>query len=156
MRYAYTASQTDGQIVQNEFEARNIAEVLNFLTLKNLKPISIKPIGVRMAKIKYLFGGRITLTDQIFLSKYLSLMLKLGTGLLQAIDILIEDFERPAMRSFLFEIRSNLEKGLPFFGTFARYPKVFSQVYINVVRAGEAAGNLDKVFENLTSSLSKE
>src|SRR3990167_3674746 len=102
------------------------------------------------------FGGKITMTDKIFLSKYLSLMLKIGTGLLQAINILIEDFEKAAVKNFLIEVRSNLERGLPFFLTFAKYSHVFSQVYINLIRAGEASGNLEQIFDNLTLSLAKE
>lgn len=83
-------------------------------------------------------------------------MLKIGTGLLQAINILIDDFSKPAVRGFLLEVRSNLEKGQPFWAAFARYPKTFSQVYINSVKAGEAAGNLEYIFDNLSSSLTKE
>jgi type II secretory pathway component PulF len=156
MQYHFVASQPDGRVTEGEMEAKDIAEVLQFLTLKGLRPVSIKPLRGRTFPIKQVFGGRINLTDQIFLSKYLALMLKIGTGLLQAINILIEDFEKPAMKTFLLEVKSNLEKGLPFFTTFAKYPKIFSQVYINLIRAGEASGNLEGVFENLTASLSKE
>ena len=156
MRYHYIASAPSGEISEGQVEAKDIAEVLQFLTSRGLRPVSIKPLERKIGDMKHLFGGRINLTDQIFLSKYLALMLKIGTGLLQAIGILIEDFEKPVMRSFLLEIRSNLEKGLPFFATFAKYPKAFSQVYINLIRAGEASGGLERVFENLTVSLSKE
>lgn len=136
-------------------EAKDVAGVLEFLSSHGLKPISIKPVG-RSEAGGSLTRGRITITDQIFISKYLSLMLKLGTGLLQAINILIEDFDKRAVRSFLMEVRSNLEQGQQFFTAFARYPKVFSQVYVNLIRAGETSGNLDSVFENLTNSLTKE
>ena len=128
MRYHYIASAPSGEISEGQVEAKDIAEVLQFLTSRGLRPVSIKPLERKIGDMKHLFGGRINLTDQIFLSKYLALMLKIGTGLLQAIGILIEDFEKPVMRSFLLEIRSNLEKGLPFFATFAKYPKAFSQV----------------------------
>jgi len=156
MQYHFIASQPDGQVLEGDIEAKDIAEVLQFLTKKGLKPVSVKPLRQGGFPPKHLFGGRITLTDKVFLSKYLALMLKIGTGLLQAINILIEDFEKPAMRSFLLEIKANLEKGLPFFATFAKYPKIFSQVYINLIHAGEVSGNLEGVFENLTESLSKE
>ncbi|MCP6719931.1 MAG: type II secretion system F family protein [Patescibacteria group bacterium] len=157
MQFKYIASQTDGKVVEGEMDAKDVAEVLSFLTSRNLKPVSVKPLKKDVKKrFSTLFGGRINLTDQIFLSKYLTLMLKIGTSLLQAINILIEDFQKASLRSFLIEIRSNLEKGLPFYLTFARHPKVFSQVYINLVKAGETSGNLEKIFDNLTGSLSKE
>lgn len=157
MQFRYIASQSNGKIVEGEVDAKDVAEVLSFLTSRNLKPVSVKPLKKVIKKqLSTLFGGRINLTDQIFLSKYLALMLKIGTSLLQAINILIEDFQKASVRLFLIEIRSNLEKGMPFYSTFARYPKVFSQVYINLVKAGETSGNLEKIFENLTKSLSKE
>jgi len=157
MQYHYIASQPDGKVAEGDLDAKDVAEVLTFLTSHGLRPVSVKPVG-RAAKKKRLglFSGTINLTDQIFLSKYLALMLKIGTSLLQAINILIEDFRKSAVRSFLVEIRSNLEKGQPFYATFAKYPKIWSQVYINMVKAGETSGNLDDVFENLTTSLSKE
>ncbi len=155
MKFNYIASQPDGKVFQGQLEAKDVSEVLKFLASRGMKPVSVKP--VRESDVSGgLTGGKITVTDQIFISKYLSLMLKLGTGLLQAINILIEDFDKKAVRSFLMEVRTNLENGQPFYSAFAKYPRVFSQVYINLVRAGEASGNLDSVFENLTQSLTKE
>lgn len=156
MQFKYIASQPDGKIVEGEIDAEDVAGVLRFLTSRSLKPVSIKPLKQAGGRKIILFGGGINLTDQIFLSKYLALMLRIGTSLLQAINILIEDFQKASLRSFLMEIRSNLEKGMPFYKTFARHPKVFSQVYINLIKAGEASGSLEKVFENLTETLSKE
>lgn len=156
MRFKYIASQLDGRIIEGEIDAKNKSEVLSFLSASSLRPVSVKPLsGARGWKIS-LFGGRIDLTDQIFLSKNLALMLKIGIGLLQAINILIDDFEKKTMKALLLEIRSGIEKGQPFHLTFARYPKVFSQAYTNLIKAGESSGNLESVFENLSASLTKE
>jgi type II secretory pathway component PulF len=154
MKFHYLASQPDGRIVESEIEAKNVYEVLTYLAKNNLKPISIKPAEKVFGGFR-LFRSKITLTDQIFISKYLGLMLKIGTGLLEAINILIADFQKTAVKEILLEIRSNLERGNPFYVTFARYPKVFGQVYINLIRAGEVSGNLEKVFEDLTTMLTK-
>lgn len=153
MKYKYIASQPDGRLVEDEIAAANTSEVLAYLSKSGLKPISIHEAergGV------VLFQKKVSVADQIFLSKYLALMLKIGTGLLEAVNILIADFDKASVRSILIEIRSSLEQGNPFYTTFARYPKTFSQVYTNLVRAGEASGNLEHSFENLTSMLSKQ
>ncbi len=154
MKFNYIASQPDGKIVENQIDAKDVSEVLQFLSTRGLKPVSVKPVS--RSDAYGLGSGKINLTDQIFISKYLSLMLRLGTGLLQAINILLEDFDKKSVKSFLIEVRSNLERGQPFYSAFSRYPKVFSQVYVNLIRAGETSGNLDTVFENLTESLTKE
>jgi len=157
MKFNYIASQQDGGVTEGEYEAKDVAEVLDFLASKGLKPVSVRQLDKpSLASFTKIFQGKINLTDQVFISKYLALMLKLGTSLLQAINILIEDFDKPAVKAFLLEIRSNLEKGLPFHLTFSRYPRIFSQVYINLIRAGEASGNLEKIFEELSESLAKQ
>ena len=156
MQFHYIASQPDGKIVESQIESKSVSEVLQFLTSRGLKPVSVKPVEKNLGEKIGLFQGKITLTDQVFISKYLSLMLKIGTGLLQAVNILIDDFEKPPVRKFLMEVRANLEAGQPFYSTFMRYPKVFSQVYVNLIKAGESSGNLDSVFENLNVSLTKE
>ncbi len=133
--------------------ATNVAEVLMYLSKNNLKPVSVHEAehgGI------ILFQKKVSISDQIFLSKYLALMLKIGTGLLEAVNILIADFNKASVKGILIEIRSALEAGSPFYSTFAKYPKVFSQVYINLVRAGEVSGNLEGTFEDLTVMLSKQ
>jgi len=129
---------------------------LEFLKGKNLNPISLELVATKSKIRASLFGSPITITDQIFLTRYLALMLKVGTDIFKAIDILIADFEKPAVRSLLIEIRENLSKGQPFYSTFAKYPKIFSPVFTNLIRAGEASGNLEKVFEELSDSLEKQ
>lgn len=158
MKYKYTATQPDGKMVEGDLEAKDTGEVLNFLSSQSLKPINVTEVkaGGFGSKNIQLFGGGISMGDQIFLSKYIALMLRIGTSLLQAINILIDDFKKPAVKEFLMEVRSNLERGQQFYLAFAKHPGTFSQVYINLVRSGEASGNLEKVFVDLTNSLTKE
>lgn len=155
MRFRYLASQSNGSVAEGEMDASGPDEVLQSLTSKGLRPISIKTMktGIGGAKI---FGQSVSVSDKIFLTRYLSLMLKSGTDLFSAINILINDFDKPAIKALLIEIRANLEKGNPFYTTFANYPKYFSPVYINLVKAGELSGNLSQVLDNLSVSLGKE
>ncbi|MEK7512949.1 MAG: type II secretion system F family protein [Patescibacteria group bacterium] len=155
MIFHYLASGQDEKIVENDVEAKDVAEVLALLSASGLKPVSVRETESKSITFK-LFGRRVTLTDQIFISKYLALMLRIGTGLLEAINILIADFHKPAVKDILITFRTALEQGRPFYSTFARYPKVFSPVYINLVRAGETSGNLENTFVELTHILTKQ
>ena len=157
MNFHYIASQADGKVTEGDFEAENPVKAVDALAAKGLKPISLKVIkGIGELNRTRIFGQKITTEDKIFLTKYLALMLSVGTDLFKAIDILITDFDKPSMKALLIEIKANLEKGLPFYQTFAKYPKFFSPVFVNLVRAGESSGNLENVFEELTTSLQKE
>ena len=159
MKFYYTAIQPDGKTIEEEMDANNTAEVLEYLASKNLRPLSLKK-GSSEQKKKFLeitiFEPSISIDDKIFLTKYLALMLRIGTDLFRAINILIADFDKPAVRSFLMEIRENLEKGQPFHLAFANHPKDFTPVFVNLIKSGEASGNLEKTFENLSDTLQKE
>ena len=156
MKFHYIASQSDGKIIEGDFDAQAPNEALGYLASKGLKPISLRMVKAsQRAGGRRIFGQAVTNADKIFLTKYLSLMLKVGTGLFKAINTLIEDFEKGALRSLLLEIKDALEKGQPFYTTFAKYPEYFSPVFINLVKAGETAGNLERIFGELSVSLQK-
>ncbi|MBI5079521.1 type II secretion system F family protein [Candidatus Wolfebacteria bacterium] len=157
MRFHYRAYQLDGKIIEGTMEAATPAEALAYLGSRGLKPVSLKIAGgIKEKTLGKVFKKSISVSDKIFLTKYLSLMLKVGTDLFKAIGILVEDFDKPAIKALLLEIRSNLEKGNPFYTTFAKYPKYFSPVFVNLIKAGEASGNLERVLGELSVSLEKE
>ena len=156
MKFSYIATQQNGKAVEGEIEAASTADVLAFLATQGLKPISLKKQSITISSKRRLFRGSINIADKVFIARYLSLMLKTGTDLFKAIDILLNDFDKPAVRDLLLEIKSNLEKGQPFYVAFAKYPKQFSQVFINLIRAGELSGNLDKTLERLSEELQRE
>lgn len=157
MRFHYIASQSNGKIIEGDHEAESAAEVLGFLASQGLKPISLKaPKELSKTDRFKIFSQSIDVEDKVFLTKYLALMLRVGTDLLRAVDILIADFEKPALKALLMEIRTSLEKGQPFHSVFVRYPKFFSSVFINMIKAGETSGNLELVFNQLSVALQKE
>ncbi|HPC30911.1 MAG TPA: type II secretion system F family protein [Candidatus Paceibacterota bacterium] len=157
MLFHYVAQDKQGRIKEGNVSQPNLQAALDFLASQNLKPISVRPIALEKAKKGIIIRKEsLSLTDKVFLTKYLSLMLKVGTDLFSAIDILIEDFESGPARRFLLEIRSNLEKGQPFYLAFQNHPDYFSQVVINLIKAGESAGNLEKTLEQVSSDLERE
>ncbi len=158
MKFHYVASNQKGTLNEGNEEAASTADLLALLASRGLKPVSVKPLkgSEAITYSRSFLGRQITMTDKIFLTKYLSIMLKVGIDLFQAINILLADFEKSTLRALLSEIRDNLERGQPFYATFSHYPKYFSPVFINLVKSGETSGNLDNVFNDLTISLSKE
>ena len=157
MLYHYRAADQGGSVVEGEVDAATLQEALQLLSQKNLRPISLKPNKASGKGILGgIFGGRITVGDKVFLTKYLALMLRVGTDLLSAVNILIADADKPAMRNFLLEVREHLTRGEPFYKTFAQYPKTFSATFVSLVKAAETSGNLQKTFEDLNLSLAAE
>lgn len=155
MLYQYVASDKAGKIVEAEVDADSLNRALQYLAGKELRPISVKPMKVARRGLGHFFE-KITINDKVFLTKYLALMLRVGTDLLSAINILIADFEKRAVRNFLLEVRDNLIRGQPFYKAFEAHGETFSPTFVNLVRAAETSGNLQQTFEELSKSLIRE
>jgi type IV pilus assembly protein PilC len=155
MLYHYVASDKAGKAVEGDTDAENLAQVLQFLSAKELRPVTVTPLARGKGGVRKIFGG-ITVTDKVFLTKYLALMLRVGTDLLSAINILIGDFENLAMRNFLLEVRENLTRGFPFHQAFAKYPSIFPATFVNLIKAAEASGSLQQTFEDLSIATERE
>jgi len=157
MLFHYLAQDFKGHIKEANISQPNLKAALEYLTSQNLRPISVKPVTFESKKkgIK-IFKETLTLTDKVFLTKYLSLMLRVGTDLFSAIDILIEDFESGPARRFLLEIRTSLEQGKPFWYSFNQHPEYFSPVVANLIKAGETSGNLEITLSQVSQDLERE
>src|SRR3989344_2484261 len=154
-KFHYIASDPGGKVIEGEMEANSPAAILGWMSQQGLRPVSIKSKDKRNIFSKQ-FGESITIEDKVFITRYLALMLKVGTDLFKAIDILVADFDKPAMKSFLLEVKDTLGKGQPLHTAFANHPKQFSPVFVSLLRAGEDSGNLENVFQRLSSDLEKE
>jgi len=93
MQFHYLAADKNGKIIEENLDASSMEEALTIIFNKGLKPINIKPIKEIIKVQGGLFRSAMSTQDKIFLMRYLSLMLKVGTDLFKAIEFLSEDFE---------------------------------------------------------------
>ncbi|PIR98387.1 MAG: hypothetical protein COT88_01955 [Candidatus Colwellbacteria bacterium CG10_big_fil_rev_8_21_14_0_10_41_28] len=155
MQFHYIATDINGRIVEGDLNMESAPSVLGWMREQSLRPVSIKEIEKKKFFTKAL-GETITIEDKIFMTKYLALMLRVGTDLFSAIDILIEDFDKASVRSILLEMKQSLSQGQPIDTVFAKHPKHFSPVFVSLIRAGQRSGNLEAIFERLSNDLEKE
>jgi len=159
--FYYKAAQPNGTIIEGELEAPQKKIVIETLERQGLLPLAVelKEKGIVQTVKRgfglYLFQG-ITTLDKIVLVRHLSTMIKAGMGLLEAVEILMEDATKPLMKKILSQAKFNLEKGIPLSATFAAYPKYFPPVIVNLLKAGEASGNLERVLDQISEQLQKE
>ncbi len=157
MLFHYLAQDIQGHIKEGNVNQPSTKAVLEYLTTQKLKPLSVKALILEKGGKGFtIFKKTLGLADKVFLTKYLALMLKVGTDLFSAIDILIQDFESGPARRFLFETRSNLEQGKPFWSTFANHPEYFSSVVTNLIKAGETSGNLEATLNQVSINLERD
>lgn len=101
-------------------------------------------------------SNRVSGNQRAFLARQLATMLSSGLPIDRAVAVLGNQTRNEYLAQVLSQIGSDLEAGLPFSGTIAKHPKVFSKVFVNVVIAGEAVGKLAEVLEEMASRLEEE
>ncbi|MBI3671793.1 type II secretion system F family protein, partial [Candidatus Azambacteria bacterium] len=159
MKYDFLASTKDGKIKDGYYEAPNKEAVLEYLAGQGLTPISIKER--KQGKLKKDSGGltmfsRLSIVDKMLISRNLSSMISSGVDMLEAVDILYEDAEKPMLKKIFSTVKFDLEKGQSLSLALSKYPKFFSDAYINTVKSGEESGTLEQTFKNLEMQLKKE
>ena len=102
-----------------------------------------------------LFKKKIQPGDVVIFSKQFATMVKAGLPILNVLGMLRDQLEHPELKIIIEEIRKSLEGGLTLSKCFEKYPKVFDNIYINLIKAGEASGKLDVFLLKLVESLEK-
>lgn len=95
------------------------------------------------------FGSPISITDLALMTRQLATLLRAKIQIVDALSALIDQTDNPKMRLVLSEIRQKVNEGSALAKGFSEFPKIFDNVYVNMVEAGEASGNLDIVLLRL-------
>lgn len=148
--YTYSAVNKEGKTITGTVEALDHAGVLAHLTKQGLKPISIKQQTPTKMKLKMsLFSGGVKSKDLVIFTRQLSTMVSAGVPLLRALTTLQEQTESKKLKTVLDDVNKNVQGGMSLGDAFARHPDVFSDVFVNMVRAGESGGILDDILKRL-------
>ena len=152
-----------GKYVEGEIEALNQEEASH--KLKEQKIIITSLIRTKKKKSEkkgkgkgggFSFGKKkVTSEDLVIFSKQFATMVKAGLPILQVLEMLRDQLENPTMKEIIEDIRRSLEGGVTLSKCFEKYPKLFDNVYINLIKAGEASGKLDMFLLKIVESLEK-
>jgi len=154
--YQYIAKDRSGHAVNGIIEGASEAEVLELLHKKELIIISVKETKKKAAgQSQKAKGGKIKLDDLVVFSRQLATMIDSGISLVQALGILSEQIENKILKDVVVKVRQDIEAGMSFCDALAKHPNVFSDLFINMTRAGEASGMLDEVLDRLAGFLEK-
>ena len=158
MLFSYRAKNQMMETVEGTIEAMSQDAALKLLTdqkmiILSLEDASKTPFWRRQINIPFL--NRVGLRDLVFLSRQLSVMVAAGLPLVESLNVLKEQTENAYLRKVVEDISKNVQGGLRFSSALAKYPKIFDDFFINMVRAGETAGNLDEVLQYLANEQEK-
>ena len=152
-----------GKYVEGEIESLNQEEASH--KLKEQKIIITSLIRTKKKKDEkkgkgkgggFSFGKKkVKSEDLVIFSKQFATMVKAGLPILQVLTMLRDQLENPTMKEIIEDIRRSLEGGVTLSKCFEKYPKLFDNVYINLIKAGEASGKLDVFLLKIVESLEK-
>lgn len=149
--FQYVATSADGsKTTKGTLDAPDQAAVMNALGKQNLRPLSVTEASKSKASMS-LFGPskKVKSDDLVIFTRQLSSMVGAGVPLLRSLNSLQQHSESPGLKIILVEVIKDVEGGATFGDALAKHPQTFSDVYVNMVRAGETAGILDDILKRL-------
>lgn len=155
--FNYQALNKQGKKIKGTIDAVSPEFAREQLVKSGLYPIhitAIEQINGRGNFITRLFSRRISVNDKILFTKQLAILLKSGVPLLQALDLLSEQFSG-YLKNIIIDVKDDIKQGGSLAQGLAKFPKVFDNIYIQLVRAGEASGRLEVILERLVDYLER-
>jgi type IV pilus assembly protein PilC len=147
--FAYTARTLSGELKNATMDATSRDDVV--AQLRKQKLIVVK-VDEEQKKKK---GGKIKTKDVVIFTRQFSTMINSGLPLVQALDILSKQSENPSLQEVTRQVVYDVESGHTVADALRRHPKAFSDLYVNMVAAGEAGGILDTILMRLATFLEK-
>jgi type IV pilus assembly protein PilC len=150
--YRYTSKDKNSHTVTGIMDAASETEVAEILHNKNLVVVSVEQVEKKTLKA----GSRkIKLDDMVIFTRQLATMIDSGVPLVQSLGILGEQIENKGLKDIVITLRQDIEAGMSFYDALAKHPAVFSELFINMTKAGEASGALSEVLDRLATHLEK-
>lgn len=148
--YSYEAFSKDGKKIKGLLDASSPSAVKEQLVKQGLYPINIELAKeqARLSLFSRIFSRSVPIKDKIMFTKQFSVLLKSGVPLVQAIELLTDQFEGK-LHGILIAVKDDVKQGTSLADALAKYPSSFENIYIQLVRAGEASGKLEVILDRL-------
>jgi len=156
--YQYKAVNKKGDIEPGEVEASSRQDLIAYLTKRGLTLLELgekRDIGGGQST-KFGTGISLSLLDRYMLFENLHTMVSAGLPIADAIRILIEDTDKASIKKLLSDFQFTIEKGAPLSTALEHYPMLFADVVTNLIKAGEASGNLEKSLKTIATQFKKD
>lgn len=161
--YEYKAiSKATGKTARGVIDAESAGQARRKLRAQELYPTEVnesrESTGAptapgRRPKAKRVGGGRVTTRDIALMTRQLAVLSRAGMPLVEALGALIDQTSRPRLRMALHQVKDRVNAGSSLGDALKEHPRIFSDLYINMVRAGEVSGSLEQVLERLADIL---
>ncbi|HZL71444.1 MAG TPA: type II secretion system F family protein [Planctomycetota bacterium] len=154
--FTYEARGTDGKKVDGSLKAADRNAAIDQIKKKNLTVVQLTE-DTGLAAKRNIFGraprAKVKTKDICILTRQLSTMISAGIPLLESLEILCEQASDPGFRRVMDRIIERVRSGTDFSTALGEHPKIFSHIFVNMIKAGEVSGNLDVILTRLAEYL---
>jgi type IV pilus assembly protein PilC len=150
--FTWEARARSGEVRKGVMEADNEDAVNNRLRQQQLNPVKVKK---KSALLNMKFGSGVSVKDLVTFTRLFATMIDAGLPLIQCLDILSNQQTNKNFGAVLKDIKGHVEQGSTFSEALRRHPKVFDELFTNLVHAGEVGGILDSIMNRLSIYLEK-
>lgn len=151
--FKYSAKTTEGRTVSGTLSADKRDEVMGELKKRNLTVLEVKEMGggaIKNMTARAVRPGRPRKREElVVMTRQLATMITSGITLLEAMEILVEQAESPAFAATLRAVADDVRTGSDLSRSLAKHPKVFTDLFVNMVKAGEVSGQIDEILVRL-------
>ncbi|MFH1152586.1 MAG: type II secretion system F family protein [Pseudomonadota bacterium] len=153
--YLWKGKNTKNKVIKGEMEAETIEQVRSSLKRRKITPVKIKKKPKDIFENIPFLQPKVREDDVIIFCRQFSTMIDAGLPLLQCLEILHAQQENLTFKTMLKKIRESVESGETFADALGKFPKVFNELFVNMVAAGEAGGILDVILRRLSAYMEK-
>lgn len=157
--YIYTARTAEGSLKKDKMVMKDEQALANYLRGQGLILTSAKI--VKKGKESFLNSllsrlSRIPVVQKIFFTQNLEVMIRTGFSLASALKTISQQTENKRFKEVIVNIQRDVESGVAFSNALAKYPHIFSELFVNMIASGEISGKLDEVLKRLTIQMKKD
>ena len=152
--YEYTARNVKGEIQKGQIDVASRDDVIAYLRKNRLQQVSLREAPKSM-NLNISFGSGIKTRDIVIFTRQFATMINAGLPLVQSLSILAAQAENKVLKEITKAVVFDVESGNTLADAMAKHPKAFSQLYVNMVAAGESGGILDTILLRLATFLEK-
>lgn len=149
--FVWEARGRAGEVRKGTMEAENELAVQNKLRAQGVNPTKVRKKG----EISFTFGTGVDAKDLVKFIRQFATMIDAGLPLVQCLEILASQEPNKHFAAILRDIKSTVEQGSTFSEALKRHPKVFDELFVNLVHAGEVGGILDTILNRLAVYIEK-
>ena len=160
--YIYTAKNKDGETKKGHMESENRPLLANALRQQGLVLISAEIAGAKSFKDYFKFRqlakkfSTVSLEEKMLFSRHLSVMLKAGLSLSEALGVLAKQTANPKFKKIIGKVERDIKEGKSFSQSLHKYPRIFNDLYVNMIKVGEEGGTLSQTLNLLAQQMKKD